>query len=415
MPRLTKSLIETLKAEVGEDRFVWDADLKGFGLRVRPSGKTYLIQYRNADGSSRRMVLGKHPALTPEQARRLALKKLGAVAGGEDPLDDKKRVRAGKTVGQICDWYLEEAEAGRLLGRSRKPLKPTTLKNDRARIDQHIKPLLGSRSLRTLTLGDIERMQAEIASGSTRVAKRRKGRGATAKGGDGVAGRTVATLRAILSHAKRWELIERNPALGVRQIASRKRTRRLSEDEISALGAAMQEAQRLGGNPVGLAAVTLLLMTGFRRGEGLGLRYEWLTGRAVNFPDTKTGPQTRIIGKAARAMIGSQRRSERQVFVFPSDRADTHLVAADKTMARLCHLAGLTDVTLHTLRHTFASVAADLGYSELTIAGLLGHATLGVTQRYVHLDKALLVAADDVSAHMVELLLKPSGRQPLAA
>ena len=415
MPRLTKTLAESLKVEAGKDRIVWDADLKGFGLRVRPSGKTYMIQYRNADGSSRRMALGKHPVLNPEQARKLALKKLGAVAGGEDPLDEKKRIRAGRTVAQICDWYLEEAEAGRLLGRSRKPLKATTLKNDRARIEQHIKPLLGSRALRTLTLGEIERMQAEISTGATRVAKRRKGRGATAQGGEGVAGRTVATLRAVLGHAKRWELIERNPALGVRQIASRKRTRRLSEEEISALGSAIREAQRFGENPVALAAVTLMLMTGFRRSEALGLRYAWLAPRSVNFPDTKTGPQTRVIGKAARALIDSQRRSEGQVFVFPSDRAETHLIAADKTIHRLCHLAGLADVTLHTLRHSFASIAADLGYSELTIAGLLGHASIGITQRYVHLDKALVVAADDVSAHMVDLLLTASPRHTLAA
>jgi len=415
MARLTRPLVESLKPEGGKDRVVWDADLKGFGLRVGPNSKTYLIQYRNAEGSSRRLAIGKHPILSPDQARKLALKKLGAVAGGDDPVEDKRRIRAGRTVAQICDWYLEEAEAGRLLGRSRKPLKASTLKNDRARIEQHIKPLLGSRSLRTLTLGDIERMQAEIAQGSTRAAKRRKGRGASAKGGEGVAGRTVATLRAILGHARRWELIDRNPALGVRQIASKKRTRRLSEEEISALGAAIREAQRLGENPVGLAAVTLMLMTGLRRGEALGLRYEWLAERAAHLPDTKTGPQTRALGRAAMALVESQKRNERQAFVFPSDRAETYFIAADKTIARLCHLAGLKDVTLHTLRHTFASVAADLGYSELTIAGLLGHASLGVTQRYVHLDKALVVAADEVSAHMVELLLRPSVKRPLAA
>ncbi|MGA0599260.1 tyrosine-type recombinase/integrase [Caulobacter sp. KR2-114] len=90
------------------------------------------------------------------------------------------------------------------------------------------------------------------------------------------------------------------------------------------------------------------------------------------------------------------------------------MIAADTTIARLCHLAGFRDVTLHTLRHTFASVAADMGYSELTIAGLLGHAALGVAQRYVHLDKALVVAADDVSGHILGLLLKIP-REALAA
>lgn len=415
MPKLTKTVVDDLKPADG-DRVVWDAELKGFGVRVRSSGvKTYVVQYRNGDGISRRMALGKHGALTPDKARKLALKQLGAVAGGDDPASERKARRAGKTVSEICDWYLAEAGAGRLLGRTRKPIKATTVKNDRTRIEAHIRPLLGGRALRTLTLGDIEAMQAKIAAGTTKATRKRSGRGANTKGGPGVAGRTVATLRMILGHAKRWQLIEHNPALGVRQIASKKRTRRLSEEEIIALGAAMREADAFGENRVGLAAVTLMLMTGFRRGEALGLRYAWLGANCVHFPDTKTGPQTRTIGKAVSALIQSQKRSDEQVFVFPSDRADTHLIAADKTIARLCHLAGLKDVTLHTLRHTFASVAADMGYSELTIAGLLGHASLGITQRYVHLDKALAVAADDVSGHILSLLLKVPKAASLAA
>ena len=406
MPKLTKTFVAALPIP-DQETTVWDCDLKGFGVRLRPTGgKTYIASYRNADGQGRRVVLGRHPVLAADQARKLALKQFAKVMDGEDPNLERKRIRAGKTVAEICDWYLEEASAGRLLGRSRRPLKASTVKNDRARIEEHIKPLLGSRPMRTMTLGDVERMQAQIAAGYTRKSKRLKGRGGHTKGGEGAAGRTVATLRAIFGHARRWELIDRNPALGVRQIAAQKRTRRLSEEEIASLGAAMREAEKFGESPVGLAAVTLLLMTGFRRSEALGLRYAWVDGKAVRFPDTKTGAQTRVIGRAARALIDSQRRREGQVFVFPSDRSEAHFIAADKTMARLCALAGFERVTLHTLRHTFASVAADLGYSELTIAGLLGHASLGMTQRYVHVDKALMTAADEVSAWMVELLHK---------
>jgi integrase len=415
MVKLTKTSVDDLLPGEG-DRIVWDSELKGFGVRVKPTGvKTYLVQYRNTDGLSRRMVIGKHGVLLPERARKLALIQLGAAASGEDPAGEKKRLRAGKTVAEVCDWYLAEARAGRLLGRSRRRLKPTTLRGDTARIEQHIKPLLGGRALRTLKLGDIERMQARISQGTTKAGKRRTGRGAHVKGGDGAAARTVATLRAILGHAKRWGLIDQNPALGVRMIAYNKKTRRLSEAEIAALGAAMLEAQRYGESTVALAAVTLMLMTGFRRGEALGLQYAWLGPQCVHFPDTKTGAQTRVIGKAARALIDSQRRRDGQTFVFPSDRADTHFIAADKTIARLCALAKMERATLHTLRHTFASVAADLGYTELTIAGLLGHAALGITQRYVHMDKALIVAADEVSARMLTLLLSTPRQKALAA
>lgn len=405
MPKITKRAVDALTPDEKGDYVLWDDELRGFGVRVRGSGsKTYLVQYRNEAGQSRRLVLGRHGTLAPEQARKLALQQLGTIAGGGDPAEDRKRVRAGKTVGELCDWYLEEAGLGRLLGRSRRPIKPSTLRNDRTRIEQHIRPLLGSRAVKTLTLGDIERMQAQIANGSTKAAKKRTGRGGNTKGGEGVAGRTVATLRTVLGHARRWELIDRNPALGVRQIASRKKTRRLSLEEIGALGAAMKRAEQLGESPVALASVMLMLMTGFRRGEALGLRFAWVEPGCVCFPDTKTGPQTRPIGKAAAALIQSQRRLEDQIFVFPSDRADTHFVAADKTIRRLCSLARIEGVTLHTLRHTFASVAAELGYSELTIAGLLGHASMGVTQRYVHLDKALVIAASEVSGEILKLL-----------
>lgn len=222
---------------------VWDVKLKGFGVRVKPTGvKTYAIQHRNGEGLSRRLVIGKHGVLTSDQARKLALKQLGSVAAGQDPVLERKTARASLTVSQICEWYLTEARAGSLLGRNRRPLKESTLRNDEARIVQHIRPLLGGRSVRALTLADIEGMQASIASGKTAAARKRSGRGATAKGGEGVAARTTATLRAILGHAARWQIINANTARGVRLPASGKRVRRLSEAEIRRLGEALEAA-----------------------------------------------------------------------------------------------------------------------------------------------------------------------------
>ena len=90
--------------------------------------------------------------------------------------------------------------------------------------------------------------------------------------------------------------------------------------------------------------------------------------------------------------------------VFPADWGHGHFVGVVRVLNRLCVKAKLSDVTPHVLRHTFASVAGDLGFSELTIAGLLGHSARGVTQGYVHLDSALVVAADRVSERIAELL-----------
>ena len=190
----------------------------------------------------------------------------------------------------------------------------------------------------------------------------------------------------------------------MRQIPLERRTRRLSEAEITRLGATIRQSREDAELPAGLASIQLMLLTGFRRMEALGLRYAWLDEHCVRFPDTKTGKQLRIIGRAARSLIDLQRVVSDQTYVFPSERNEGHLISADRVLQRLCVTAQLESVSLHTLRHTFASVAADLGYTELTIAGLLGHAAQGVTQRYVHVDRALVAAADQISTHIAGLL-----------
>jgi len=158
MGKLTKRIIEALDAKGGPDIFEWDSELRGFGVRARATGsKTYLVQYRNTEGRTRRLVLGKHGALTVHQARDLARQKLAAVARGEDPSEERRAMRNGLTVGELCDWYLEHARSGRILGRRRRPIKPATLDMDQSRIDTHIRPLLGSRSIKGLTALKVRR------------------------------------------------------------------------------------------------------------------------------------------------------------------------------------------------------------------------------------------------------------------
>jgi len=242
MAKIMKRTVDALQPEAARDVFAWDTELRGFGVRVKPSGvKTFLIQYRNSEGRTRRLVLGQYGTLTPEGARDLARKKLTAVAEGEDPSADRHAVRAGMSVSQVCDWYLEQAETGRILGRNRRPIKASTLRMDRSRIDTHIKPLLGSRLVSGLTLRDIEGMQADIAAGKS-ARGRKEGRGGRSTGGAGVASRTIGTLWGLLGHAARLNIVGRNPAEGVRQLAGERRQRRLSADELRHLGQVMREA-----------------------------------------------------------------------------------------------------------------------------------------------------------------------------
>ena len=165
-----------------------------------------------------------------------------------------------------------------------------------------------------------------------------------------------------------------------------------------------------GQSPTGIIAIRFILATGFPRNEALQLKTSWL-GKGcsyVSFPDTKTGRQTRIIGKVAADLIRTRGSLNDATFVFPADVGDGHFIGAPRVLARITQRAGLTNVTLHALRHMFASMAAELGFSELTIAGLLGHSSRGVTQRYVHLDEALVVAAERV-AHRIQCLLSSNG------
>lgn len=404
MPKLTKRAIDALRPDPDREVFAWDNELRGFGVRMRSSGAaSYIIQYRNSEGRSRRLTLGSLQVLTPEQARGLARDKLGMVCKGEDPADERKALRGAPTVSEVCDWYLDEAKTGRLLGRKRRPVAAATLALDQSRIDTHVRPLIGTRMVRALTVADLERFQADIAAGKT--AKARAGRGGVTTGGAGVAGRTLGMLHTIFEQAARWGVIEANPAKGARKVTGdNKRERRLSASDVTALGRAMHEAE--GESPTAIAAITLLLLTGFRRMEALGLQRDWIDAGAgcVRFPQTKSGAQVRPVGQAALRLVQAQPVVGGSAFVFPGEVGNDHFVGISRVLARLSVAAKLEPVTPHLLRHTFASVAGDLGYSELTVAALLGHASRGVTQRYVHLDKAIQLAADDTCRNIRELL-----------
>jgi len=410
--KITKRIVDALKAPKPSrdgvkvrEHFVWDRELRGFGVQVMPSGlKSFVIQYRTPEGRNRRAVIGRYGLMTVEEARKLAHEKLVAVSKGVDPVAEEAKAAGLLTVAEVCDWYLAEAEAGRILGRRRRPIKPSTLAMDRSRIEAHIKPLLGRRQVASLKLGDVEGAQADIAAGKT--SKPRAGsRGGVTTGGEGVAARTMSTLHSIFEHAVRLGKIEANPAKGVRRLASAPRERRLSRSEIERLGKTLRAAAEEGEHPTGLAAIRFLLLAGFRRMEALGLQRTWLDEEecAIRFPDTKSGAQIRVIGQAAIDLLLDQPKTK-SPFFFPADWGEGHFIGVVRVLDRVCQKAGLADITPHTLRHTFASLAGDLGFSELTIAALLGHSARGVTQRYVHIDEALRMAADRVADEMADLL-----------
>jgi integrase len=413
MPKITKRFVDALRPDrSGKEFFRWDAGdgaLKGFGIRMKPSGAaSYLVQYRNKEGRTRRLVIGKVGTLTPDEARSLASDALKAAAKGGDPSAERHAVRGAMTVSDLCDLYLAEAK---------NRIKASTLASDRSRIETHVKPLIGRFTVRSLTTADIERMKADIIAGKTAKPRKMEGRGGIATGGAGVAARTLGMVATILEYARKvLKLIKDNPARGVKKPPDRKQRRFLTVKEMAKLGQAIRESQAGGENATALAAIRLLLLTGLRRMEALALPRAWVDGRArcIRFEDTKSGAQVRPIGAKAVKLIEAQPVQNGCPWVFPASHGDGHFVGLPKVLWRICAKAGLEGVTVHVLRHSFAATAAEMGFSELTIAGLLGHSVPGVTARYAHIpDSALVTAADRVSARIAAVLDGSAGADVL--
>jgi integrase len=407
LTKLTKRAIDDLKPLPSRDLYVWDDDVAGLGLRVKPSGvRSFMIQYRNAEGKSRRKTLGKFGVLTADEARKLAKADLAEVAKGNDPAEKRSEDRKAMTVRQLCHAYLEAASKELIIGKGGRPKKSSTLYVDRGRIERHILPLLGGRRVRDLKTPDITRFMREIASGKTADDIKTGFRGrAIVEGGAGTASRTVGLLGGILSFAVSEGIIPANPTRGVKRTADKRRDIRLTVDQYRALGTALAGAASAGENSAAIFGIWLLALTGCRRGEIERLRWDEvdLPGRCLRLSDSKEGKSVRPLGGDAIALLTKLLREGR--YVLPGTAPDKPFVGLPKAWLRILKRAHLPGLTPHGLRHGYASVASDMGYTEPTIAAMLGHATQSTTGRYIHhLDAALIAAADRVSAQIAAAL-----------
>lgn len=410
--KLNKRTVDALTPPKSGQAFIWDKEIKGFGVRVGATGvKSFVIQYANDEGRLRRLKIGRYGVMTVEEARELAKFKLGTVAAGADPAQERADARKQPTVADLCDWYLVEARAGRMLGRKNRPIKESTLGRDESRIKTHIKPLLGNRVASKLTIADVEQMQDDVKNGKT-AKERGLGRGGRVTGGVAAASGCMATIQAILGHAKHKGLLAVHPTKGAKKLAGNKKTRRLSVNEIELLGMALALAERNGENPVALGIVRTLVLTGFRREEAQAMQRSWLStqGGYVAFPDTKVDAQVRAIGSAAIRIIEAQPVVGGNLHVFPSAVTDGPFRSVADCLTKVCASARIDGVTPHTLRHTFGSMAGELGFSELTIRAMLGHASQNVTQDYIHIDQAVKLAVDQTSEAIAALLDKGAAK-----
>ncbi len=383
MARLTKRVVDAAGAAAGTV-IIWDDEVKGFGLRVTPAGsKSYIVKYRagrSRNAPQRRITIGKHGSpWTPELARREALRLLGEVAKGNDPAEARQAAARTMTLAAVCDLYLAEGAAHK---------KPATLKADKGRIRNHILPVLGRLRIDQITRADVERMLREVTAGRTAApVPQQRGRGKLAQGGRGTAGQALAVLGAVMSFAVARGLRDDNPVRGVRKPPIRKMERFLSEAEIARLGEALDTETAATADRYPAAAIRLLLFTGCRRSEILGLRWEWIDfERAMIFlPDSKTGRKAVYLNAPALDVLAKLPRQQGNPHVICGHRDGGPYVGLDKVWRRVRKAAELQGVRLHDLRHSFASVGAAGGNSLLILGKLLGHRHAATTERYSHL------------------------------
>lgn len=416
MAKLTKAVLDT--AELREKPyFLWCSDLPGFGARIFPTGKkTFYVDYYNQAGQRKRMSLGGFGPLTVDEARKMARINLGDALRGEDPALERRTRRTSLTVAELCDQYIEAAEKGLVIARGGKPKKPRSIETDKSMSNAHIKPLLGKKLVIDLKRAGIVKFIRDVTAGKTAKEKEPSGklRGRIrVSGGAGSATRTTATLGAILSYGVSEGIIDVNPTYGVKKPAIGKRDRRLSPDEYAAFGRALREFDQDETKAwQGAAALRLAAFTGCRIGEIENLKWSEvdLTNSLLTLEDSKTGKSVRPLGTPAVALLTSLSKTSNHEFVFPSDRLEGRAYAGIKRFYRgIFKAAGFVDVTPHVLRHSFASVGADLGFSDSTIGAMLGHSGSGITSRYTHrLDSVLIAAANKIAEEIDRQMSIPS-------
>lgn len=379
MVKIGLKLLKSLEPGAA-DVFLWDDDLPGFGLRIKPSGAvSFILQYRTNQGRSRRFTIGRRGMMTPDEARGRAAKLLVAVRDGGDPAAERKAELKADDVNALLDRFLLE--------HVRTRNKPTTAKRVEDLINRLIRPAIGKNKVASLSSADVIKLHRSLAH---------KPR---------TANLCLAALSKAFNLAEAWGVRPKhsNPVEGVKRYTEVARDRFLSEAELRAIGAVMAEIEA-GRQPWQsrmpraarlrqVAVIRLLAVTGMRLSEVLTLRWQMidLDQSLIYLAEetTKAGRRVQPVGKNALAILRAQPVLKGVPWVFPRENGAGHIAPAaiEKLWIKIRDHAGLTDARIHDLRHTVGTFAGQSKANAFMVRDLLGHKTLAMTGRYVGRDR----------------------------
>jgi integrase len=383
MPKLTKRTIDAIEPQATEF-FLWDEGIPGFGLRVMPSGrKSFVVQFR-AGRRARRMSLGPSTVLTCDQARTRAITIIAAVKNGEDPAADRAAKRNAATVSDLADRFDKEHIAVRL--------KASTAKEYRSNLKRFILPALGRLAVPEITRADVAKFHHDLRHIPYQ------------------ANRCLEVVSKMFVLAEMWGLRPdgSNPRKHIRKYPEEKRERFLSAAELRRIGEVLREmeSERIELTSAILAA-RLLILTGCRLGEIMTLKWDYVDfdERALRLPDSKTGKKVVHVGAPAVEYLHGAPRIDGNPWVITGTQPGKPLSDLQPFWQRVRARAGVKDVRIHDLRHTFASTAVASGQGLPMIGKLLGHTQVQTTARYAHLAAdPVRSAANSVATSLREAL-----------
>jgi integrase len=336
--RISKRSVDALTCPPGKDReFLWDGSLAGFGVAAFHSGKkVYIAQYRQA-GRSRRITIGEHGRLTPEEARTEAKKLLGAVAQGADPIAQRQAARTVPLFADVANDFMRvHVEAKR---------KPRTLDSYETLLRKHILPPIGAMRVTDIRRHDISKLHNALSDTP------------------GAANRVVSLISAIWN----WIAIERDdlplpasPAKGIKRNPEEGCERFLTGDELARLGDALREGETIGLpyevdefkpnakhapkpenrrrklDPFAVAAVRLLILTGARLREILTAKWEYVDFERglINLPTSKTGRKSVFLSAAALEVLSALPRIGGNPHIIPGEKEGAPRADLKKPLGR---------------------------------------------------------------------------------